>query len=249
LLIGQALADEALKHTVGSRQIVATEGHAVAVAEIKLGKVAVKVALFAVLIDAAHRVGWGHENKVRVLSTWEHGYRPMLDEVHRLISEADAVCTYNGASFDMPKLMGNFLLEAMPPPPPPTQIDIYKAVRKMGFICNKLDYVAPLLGLGGKVKHDGLEMWLSVMDGCPKAQRKMAKYCAGDVRLLKDVYERVKPYVFDHPHMGMTPAMACGTCGSHRTQSRGVRRTKASFITRIQCQACGSWQSGKRVKA
>jgi hypothetical protein len=96
----------------------------------------------------------------------------MLDEVHRLISEADAVCTYNGAAFDMPKLMGNFLLEAMPPPPPPTQIDVYKAVRKMGFICNKLDYIAPLLGLGSKVKHDGLEMWLAVMDGCPKASAR-----------------------------------------------------------------------------
>jgi uncharacterized protein YprB with RNaseH-like and TPR domain len=194
-------------------------------------------------------VGWGHESKIRVLSVWEHGYRPMLEEVHKLLCEADAVCTYNGASFDMPKLMGNFLLESMPPPPPPTQIDIYKAVRKLGFICNKLDYVAPLLGLGSKVKHEGLEMWLAVMNGDPKAQRRMAKYCAGDVRLLKQVYERVKSYVFDHPHMGTTPALACGTCGSSRVTSQGVRRTKASFIQRLQCQRCGSWQTGKRVKA
>jgi uncharacterized protein YprB with RNaseH-like and TPR domain len=194
-------------------------------------------------------VGWGHENKVRVLSTWEHGYRPMLDEVHRLISEADAVCTYNGASFDMPKLMGNFLLEAMPPPPPPTQIDIYKAVRKMGFICNKLDYVAPLLGLGGKVKHDGLEMWLSVMDGDPKAQRKMARYCAGDVRLLKQVYERIRPYIYNHPHLHNTPPRHCGSCGSSHVHVSKYRRTKASKIQQLHCQSCGSYFDGKRESA
>lgn len=192
---------------------------------------------------------WQSERKVTVLSEWEHGYRAMLDGVHAAITEADAVCTYNGTSFDMPKLMGNFLVAGMSPPPPPTQIDIYKAVRKMGFICNKLAYVAPLLGLGEKLKHEGLELWIKVMAGCPKAQNKMARYCAQDVRLLEQVYQRVLPYVADHPHMGMTGAHQCGACGSHRTQSRGVRRTKASFIQRIQCQRCGSWQTGKRSKA
>jgi uncharacterized protein YprB with RNaseH-like and TPR domain len=192
---------------------------------------------------------WSDEKRVRVLSEWEHGWQGMIEETHKALSEADAVATYNGASFDIPKLMGCFLLADLPPPPPPTQIDIYKSVRKLGFICNKLDYIAPLLGFGAKVKHEGLEMWLSVMEGDRKAQKKMTTYCAGDVRLTQEVYERVKAYVFDHPHMGMTPALACGTCGSHRVQSRGVRRTKASFIQRLQCQRCGGWQSGKRVKA
>jgi uncharacterized protein YprB with RNaseH-like and TPR domain len=192
---------------------------------------------------------WSGERKVRVLSEWEHGYDEMIREVHRHLCEADAVATYNGASFDIPKLMGCFLLAGLPPPPPPTQIDIYKAVRKMGFICNKLAYIAPLLGLGGKVKHEGLEMWIKVMAGCPAAQRKMARYCAGDVRLLEDVYERVKPYVADHPHLGFAHRDACGACGSRNTQRRGFRRTKASRIARIQCQNCGAWQTGKREAA
>jgi hypothetical protein len=194
-------------------------------------------------------VKWYGQRKVTVLSTWEHGYSQMIAETHRLISEADAVATYNGVSFDMPKLMGNFLLEGLPPPPPPTQIDIYKAVRKLGFICNKLDYVAPLLGLGHKVKHAGLEMWIAVMDGCPKAQAKMARYCAGDVRLTEEVYDRVVAYVPNHPHMGRTGSDACGACGSYNIQHRGFRRTKAFRIVRVQCQDCGSWMSGKREKA
>ena len=192
---------------------------------------------------------WSDQKRAKVYSDWEHGHVEMLRVVHEALTEADAVATYNGAAFDIPKLSGEFLLAGLPPVPPLTQIDIYKAVRKLGFICNKLDYIAPLLGLGGKVKHEGLEMWLAVMDGDTRAQRKMAKYCAGDVDLTVEVYERVRPYVANHPHMGMTPALACGACGSHRVQSRGIRRTKASFINRLHCQACGAWQDGKRVKA
>ena len=192
---------------------------------------------------------WSDQRKAKVYSDWEHGHAEMLRITHEALAEADAVCTYNGASFDIPKLAGEFLLAGLPPPPPLTQIDIYKAVRKLGFICNKLDYIAPLLGLGGKVKHEGLEMWLAVMDGDAKAQKKMAKYCAGDVDLTVEVYERVRAYVPDHPHMGMTPALSCGGCGSHQLQSRGVRRTKAMFVQRLQCQRCGGWQSGKRVRA
>jgi hypothetical protein len=192
---------------------------------------------------------WLGEKRAKVLSEWERGYSAMIADTHQLLSEADAVATYNGASFDIPKLMGCFLREGLDPPPPPTQIDIYRAVRKLGFICNKLDYIAPLLGLGGKVKHEGLEMWIAVMAGDRAAQKRMAKYCAGDVDLTEQVYLKVRSYVPDHPHLGNCGSLQCGACGSHQVQSRGVRRTKASFIQRLQCIACGSWQSGKRVKA
>jgi hypothetical protein len=192
---------------------------------------------------------WLGERKARVLSDWEHGHSAMIRQAHALISEADAVATYNGASFDMPKLMGDFLLEGLPPPPPPTQIDIYKAVRKLGFICNKLDYIAPKLGLGAKVKHEGLEMWIACMSGDRKAQKRMATYCAGDVDLLERVYLKVRPYVFNHPHMGSGGPLRCPACSSHQTQSRGVRRTRASFIQRYQCIACGGWFNGKATRA
>jgi hypothetical protein len=122
-------------------------------------------------------------------------------------------------------------------------------MKKLGFLSNKLAFIGPLLTGEGKVKHEGHELWTRVMAGDPKAQAKMQRYCSQDVRLLEQVYDRCLPYIRNHPHMGMTPALACGACGSHSVQSRGVRRTKASFIQRYQCQKCGSWGDGKRVKA
>jgi hypothetical protein len=193
-------------------------------------------------------LSWLGEKKVRVVSEWEHGYREMLEEVHAALNEADAVATYNGARFDIPKLQGNFLIAGMLPPQPPTQIDIFKTVRKMGLICNKLDYVAPLLGLGSKVKHEGLEMWLSVMDGCPKARKKMAKYCAQDVRLLKDVYERVLPYIDNHPRIGMRHGFKCPNCGLDAMTSQGWKTTRTTRVQSLKCTSCGSWTQGKREK-
>ena len=194
-------------------------------------------------------VGWHGEKTVKVYSDWDHGHREMLERVHALLDEADAVCTYNGARFDLPKLNGEFMLAGMPPPAPPTQIDVFKTVRKMGLISSKLDYIAPALGLGGKVKHEGLEMWIAVMNGDPKAQRKMARYCAGDVRLLGQVYERIKPYILDHPHLKDRRADFCAQCGSNNLENRGWRRTKAFRIARVQCRSCGGWSTGRREAA
>lgn len=194
-------------------------------------------------------VKWGGEKKTQVFSDWEHGHGPMLEAVHAMLSEADAVATYNGAAFDIPKLNGEFLLARMTPPPPLTQIDIYKAVRRMGFVSSKLDYIAPLLGCGGKVKHEGLDLWLKVMDGDAAAQKRMARYCAGDVRLTETVYNRVLPFITNHPHLGFAASFVCGACNGSHLQSRGYRRTKASIVQRLQCQQCGSWQDGSRTKA
>lgn len=183
---------------------------------------------------------------VRVFSEWEHGYEGMVQAVHADLCEADAVVTYNGAKFDMPKIEGQFHLLGMEPPPPPTQIDLYLAARRMGHICNKLDYLAPLFGLGHKVKHPGLELWIGCFNGGAKAQRQMARYCAGDVRLTEDMYKNLRPWIKNHPHLAETKRDQCGACGSTRLQARGFARTKASRVQRFQCQACGSWQTGRR---
>lgn len=194
-------------------------------------------------------VKWLGERKVTVFSEWEHGYGEMLRQVHALLCEADAVATYNGARFDLPKLNGAFLVAGMSPPPPPTQIDIFKTCRKMGFPSSKLDYIAPILGLGSKVKHEGMPLWIKVLNGDEKAQAKMARYCAGDVRLTEDVYHRVKPFMDAHPHLGRAKAFECANCGSSHLQRRGYQRTRAFITERLQCQDCGAWGKGRRAAA
>jgi hypothetical protein len=192
-----------------------------------------------------HMVGlkWAGERKTTVLTEWDMGYRGMLEGVHEALSQADAVATYNGARFDIPKLQGQFMLERMSPPPPPTQIDLYKTARKLGFISNKLDYLAPLLDVGRKVKHPGLEMWIDVLNGCEKARARMTRYCAGDVRLTEEVHDRLLPYIDNYPRLPGRQGDSCPNCGNGTLTSQG-RKTTRYFIV----QSCGAWSQGTRQK-
>lgn len=191
---------------------------------------------------------WLGGKETFLFSEWEHGYNEMLINVHDMMSEADAVITYNGDKFDLPKLQGAFLLQGLDSPPPATSIDVVKVVRKLGYFVNRLAFIGPFLGVGAKIKHEGFDLWVKVMDGNGPAQRRMEKYCKQDVKLLEKLYLKVRPFIKNHPHMGNTKGYECGACGSKQVQSRGYRRTKSFRIQRLQCQTCGSWADGSREK-
>lgn len=203
------------------------------------------VAPSAPICFAAKFVG---EKEMHFHSDWDDGHDVMIQKAHDLISLADAVVTYNGDSFDLKKFRGEFILAGLTPPPPITSIDLLKSVKKLGLQSGKLAYVGPLLGIGGKVKTEGFDLWAKVMDGDLGAQKRMKKYCIGDVTLTEALYNVMRPYVVNHPHLKDTPGTACGACGSSKLQSRGWRRTKSFKIQRLHCQSCGSWSDGVRKK-
>lgn len=190
---------------------------------------------------------WEGSKEFLFFSKWKDGRDGMAKAALDLLTEADAVIGYNSDKYDLPKIMGEILLAGLNPPPPPTSIDLYKVVKKMGFVMNRLAYIAPLLKIGSKVQAGGFPLWTAVMNGDEKAQKKMEKYCVQDVRLLPKLYKKLKPFIRNHPHLGEEKS-ECGACGSNHVQSRGTRRTKAFKIQRIQCQSCGSWSDGKRTK-
>jgi hypothetical protein len=188
---------------------------------------------------------WLGDKHTYLYSDWEHGHVDMLGSIHAMMSEADAVVTYNGDKFDLPKLQGEFLLNGFGPTPPLTSIDVVKSVRKLGFFVNRLAFIGPFLGVGAKIKHEGFELWVKVLEGDKAAQERMARYCKQDVKLLEKLYQKVLPFIRNHPHLGVHKG-ECGACGSNNVQNRGFRRTKAFKIQRIQCNNCGSWSDGKR---
>lgn len=191
---------------------------------------------------------WVGEKETYFFSDWTHSHGEMVHAIHGLLNEADAVVSYNGDRFDLPKLHGEFLLEGLAPPAPITSIDVMKTVKKMGFVMNRLAFIGPLLRVGAKVKHEGFELWAKVLEGDEKAQAKMEKYNIQDVVLLERLYVKIRPYIRNHPNMADQPAGVCGACGSDKVQRRGFRRTKSFRIQRLQCQDCGSWSDGTRSK-
>ena len=79
----------------------------------------------------------------------------------------------------------------------------------------------------------------------------MRNYDVQDVVTTEELYRELLVWIDNHPNMNLFrppgDVPVCPKCEQDALQKRGVRRTKASFIERIQCIACGAWQTGKRV--
>jgi DNA polymerase elongation subunit (family B) len=185
---------------------------------------------------------WYGEKKI-LFSSILDGHRKMIRGAHKLLTECDAVCHYNGTKFDIPTLNKEFLLLDLPPPAPYKQIDLLKTARsRFRLASNKLDYVAQQLGLGSKVSHKGFDLWLECMAKQPEAWRTMKRYNKGDVTLLEGVYERLLPWIKAHPNIGAySGAMCCPNCGSQKAQARGYAVTTTKRYQRFQCLDCGTW--------
>jgi hypothetical protein len=169
----------------------------------------------------------------------------MLKRIHKLISDADAVVHYNGTSYDMPTLNKEFIINEMMPPAPYKQVDLCNVAKKeFRFPSNKLDYIAKALGIGEKTKHEGHELWVGCMNGDSEAWGRMEKYNRNDVVLLEAVYERMRPWIRQHPNHGLydEPGIpVCTNCGGSHLQRRGFARTGVNKYYRYQCQDCGTW--------
>jgi hypothetical protein len=193
---------------------------------------------------------WLGKPEVLFGAEWKGGHNRMLRQIHRLLSRADAVITYNGDKFDLPKLHGEFLLAGLDMPGGgATSIDLYKTAKKLGYISNKLVFVAPLLSIGEKESTGGFDLWRKVDQGNKQAQKDMESYNKQDTVLLESLYYKLRPYIKNHPYLGDVDGRHCPACESPHIQKRGVRRTKGFIIERLHCQECGSWSDGTRRKA
>jgi DNA polymerase III epsilon subunit-like protein len=186
---------------------------------------------------------WLGEDEILFSSEYHDGKKKMLKQIHELLDEADAVIHYNGTKFDIPTLNKEFLLEKMTPPSPFKQIDLLKTARnQFKFPSNKLDYISQSLGLGKKVKHIGHELWIKCMDFDPIAWEQMREYNIQDVVLLEKIYNKLLPWIKNHPNRGIyNNKECCPSCGSGLFQKRGIAVTKTLKYQRYQCKECGHW--------
>ena len=188
---------------------------------------------------------WYGQSEVMFDSVFASKPKRMLKRIHKLLDEADVVVHYNGTKFDIPTLNKEFVIHELTPPAPYKQVDLLRTARsQFKFPSNKLDYVAQALGLGQKVKHRGHQLWVDCMRGDPEAWREMEIYNKQDVVLLEMVYDRLRPWIKNHPNHGVydNPSIpVCSNCGHHHLQRRGYARTVANVYARYQCMNCGHW--------
>ena len=173
-----------------------------------------------------------------------------LKDLWRAIDDADAVVTYNGKKFDIPRLNTAFIEAELPPPAPYAHIDLYQTIRKtFGFPSMKLDYVSGRLLDSHKTTHQGHDLWVACMMGDPEAWALMEEYNKQDVVLTERLYDKLKPWISGHPNVLLydeNPGqLSCPVCGG-RIHRRGERQLATGIYERYQCTECFAWS--KKVK-
>lgn len=185
---------------------------------------------------------WHHDREIQFSSVLD-GQKRMVKRIHKLMCQADAICHYNGLKFDIPTLNKEFLLLGLNPPTPAKQIDLLQTARsRFRLASNKLDFVAKSLGLGQKLHHKGHELWTECMARNRTSFATMERYNKQDVVLLEKVYERLLPWIANHPNRSvLDDTFCCPTCGSKKYQHRGSDVRLTGKFKRYQCQDCGKW--------
>lgn len=197
---------------------------------------------------------WYGKPKVHFYSEYHDGSEAMIAEAYELISDADIVVHFNGRKFDMPHLYREFAMQTYDPPSPVQDIDLLLAVKaRFRFASNKLEHVSRQLGLEGKFQNSGHTLWVKCLHGTEeekvKAWAEMRKYNIQDVRLTEKLYDRIRPWIKTHPHIGLFTeggAPKCRQCGGTDLRREGHAYTAKSMYQRYQCRTCGTWNRGSK---
>lgn len=192
------------------------------------------------------------EAAVHFFSDFHDGHEEMLKAAWGWLDQADVLVTYNGKRFDVPHLYRELAIAHYQPPSPVQHVDLLEVVKqRFLFASNKLDHVARELGLGGKVAHEGHELWVKCMAGDADAWQRMREYNEGDTRLTEQLYERLLPWISRHPSVGLyvENGTACPQCGANELVRQGYALTALSKFQRYRCSSCGAWSRGKYAVA
>jgi DNA polymerase elongation subunit (family B) len=189
---------------------------------------------------------WLGEKNTMFFSEWQHGRDGMIRAAWDLFEQADIVVTYNGDSFDIPRIQQ----ETMPlgPLAPFKSVDLIKTNRKkFDLPSRKLDYLTGrFLGMGGKMPHEGARMFVGAMNGEAKYLKMFEAYNRRDVVVTERAYLALIPFLVDQPHMGVMIGDGnqhrCAFCGSARLK---LHHKKVHAFVRTynlyRCEACLGW--------
>lgn len=176
--------------------------------------------------------------------------KEVLTRIWKLMDEADVIVAHNAVKFDRRKINTRFILHGMPPPSPYKVIDTLLVARQeFNFTSNKLNDIAKFLDLGQKHDTDGFKLWTDCLAGKMKAWKKMVKYCKQDVILLEKVYLKLRPYIIQHPNVGVYNdeiVTCCTKCGSTNLRKDGHSYTNVGKFQLYECKDCGGYSRSRK---
>lgn len=167
--------------------------------------------------------------------------KSLLKALWTILDEADIVVAHNGDQFDNKKANARFIAAGFGPVTPYKSIDTKKVAKAhFNFNSNSLDNLGKTLKLGEKKKNEGFGLWLGCMANKAKSWTTMIKYNKQDVVLLERIYNKMLPWINNHPNVAQLQKKpdGCPKCGSRRLFNKGLVHFKVSSYRRFICKDC-----------
>jgi hypothetical protein len=159
-----------------------------------------------------------------------------------LLNEANIVIAHNGVRFDIRRINARFAVNGMLPPMPYRMIDTMQVARRNFEVASSsLDYLNKLFGLSGKDKQE-YSLWKRCVKGDDDALQAMKRYNETDVRILEELYLKLRPWIKGHPNVALymdTTETACTNCGNTKLHWHGYYYTPAGKYRAFRCETCG----------
>lgn len=166
-----------------------------------------------------------------------------IAELYEAINASDVVVAHHGDGFDLPLLKARAIINGFPPFKTVKTVDTLKIAKQLKFPSNKLDSLAASLGLGRKLQHDGISLWIGVMNGVMEDIDKMVEYNKQDVILLEAVYLQLRAFDQRPANLGQyyeDNLHRCPACGSSDiTETGEAVYTPVSKFAEVGCGGCG----------
>lgn len=169
----------------------------------------------------------------------------ITEKLYDVFEDADILVAHNVDRFDSKIANTRFILNGFSPPSSYRTIDTLKVARKhFNFPSNKLDYLSQIL-VGDEKLETSFKLWKRCVNGDSTALQEMLEYNIKDVRLLEEVYLKLRPWIKGgNPNLGLyydDPGDRCPNCGHKGMEEDGYYYTGAGRYIALRCTNCGAY--------
>jgi uncharacterized protein YprB with RNaseH-like and TPR domain len=151
--------------------------------------------------------------------------------------------THYGTRFDLPFLQARMLKNKQGYLPNVEHDDTYMIARaRLKVKRKRLDSLGEFLGCKTRKTYLSPDIWRRAARGEIGCLDYIAKHCAADVKLLREVHTILSPLKRIRAAIGAYEA--CHNCGKHTLQRRGTATTVLKGQRwRFHCTSCGAWST------
>lgn len=169
---------------------------------------------------------WEGSDKVHTLH-WGKGKNPsdkkLLKRFVKVMEQAHETVAHNGDKFDLNYVRQRCIKHGIDFSPFKKTIDTYRwSKNNLKLSRHGLKFLCNYYGVEQKMDNSGFDLWKKLtLTNDPESLEEMVLYCEQDIKALKSLFEKLRPYMKVKTHIGVMSygdKHSCPGCGSFNVQ-------------------------------